>query len=286
MLKSTFCHVPGIGIQQEQRLWSSGVLSWEEISRVEKNGLSGQTVRSLASHIDESFQRLERNDPGYFTEMLPSNQIWRVFPDFRHSIAYLDIETTGLGYGDSITTISVYDGRSVYCYIRGHNLEDFLKDIRKYSLIVTYNGKCFDVPFIEKAFNTKLHQAHIDLRYVLSSLGHRGGLKACEKRFGLDRKELENVDGFLAVLLWREYQRNRNQKALETLLAYNIQDVVNLETLLVRAYNLNLIPTPFSETYRLQEPVTPHIPFAADRETIERISHRTSWRGGGFRRWR
>jgi uncharacterized protein YprB with RNaseH-like and TPR domain len=286
MLKSTFCHVPGIGIQQEQRLWSSGVHSWEEINRIEKAGLSSQTARSITQHIDESFQRLERNDPGYFTDMLPSNQIWRVFPNFRQSIAYLDIETTGLGYGDNITTIAVYDGKSVYCYVRGQNLEDFSKDIHNYSLLVTYNGKCFDVPFIERAFNTRLNQAHIDLRYVLSNLGYKGGLKVCEKKLGLDRKELEDVDGFLAVLLWRDYQRSRNPKSLETLLAYNIQDVVNLETLLVLAYNLNLLPTPFSETHRLQEPVAPHIPFAADRETIERLNRQTSWRGGGFRRWR
>lgn len=286
MLKSTFCHIPGIGIQQEQRLWSSGICSWEEINQAQKAGLSVNTTSSITSHIEESFQRLERNDPGYFIDMLPSNQSWRVFPDFRHSIAYLDIETTGLGYGDNITTIAVYDGESVYCYVRGQNLEDFLKDIRRYSLIVTYNGKCFDVPFIEKVFHTQLDHAHIDLRYVLSSLGYSGGLKACEKSFGVDRKELDNVDGFLAVLLWREYQRSKNQKALETLLAYNIQDVVNLETLLVRAYNLNLKRTPFSEIHRLQEPTAPYIPFAADREIIDSLSGQTSWRGGGFRRWR
>jgi hypothetical protein len=34
---------------------------------------------------------------------------------------------------------------------------------------------------------------------------------------------LIDVDGFFAVLLWWDFKRNKNQKALETLLAYNIR---------------------------------------------------------------
>jgi len=286
MLKSTFCHVPGVGTEQERRLWSAGIHSWEDIHRAQGVALPRRVSRSLVSHIDESFQRLEGNDPTYFLDLLPSNQSWRIFPDFRRSIAYLDIETTGLGYSDSITTIALYDGQSVHCYVRGQNLEDFRRDIGNYSLLVTYNGKCFDVPFIEKGLHLRLDQAHIDLRYVLSNLGYTGGLKACEKRLGLDRQELEDVDGFMAVLLWREYQRSGNPKALETLLAYNIQDVVNLETLLVLAYNLNLRTTPFSEVRRLSHPSSPDIPYVADRDIIDSLSGQTAWRSRGFRRWR
>ena len=46
---------------------------------------------------------------------------------------------------------------------------------------------------------------------------------------GLDRGYLEGVDGYFAVLLWREYELYHDQEALETLLAYNIADTVNLE---------------------------------------------------------
>ncbi|MFN2456300.1 MAG: ribonuclease H-like domain-containing protein, partial [Pyrinomonadaceae bacterium] len=99
-------------------------------------------------------------------ELLASNQHWRLFPEFRASIAYLDIETTGLGYGDSITTIAIYDGKSVRHYVKNQNLERFKKDIKEYSLIVTYNGKCFDVPFIESHFQIKINQVHLDLTVV------------------------------------------------------------------------------------------------------------------------
>ena len=87
--------------------------------------------------------------------------------------------------------------------------------------------------------------------HVLRSLGITGGLKGCEKKLGIDRKELDGVDGYFAVLLWREYLKSGNRAALDTLLAYNIEDVVNLETLMVIAYNMNLDATPFSGELRL-----------------------------------
>jgi uncharacterized protein YprB with RNaseH-like and TPR domain len=96
----------------------------------------------------------------------------------------------------------------------------------------------------------------------------------CEKALGLDRGDLDGVDGFFAVLLWREFQQTGNIKALETLLAYNIEDVVNLETLMVLAYNMKLKDTPFSRTHALSMPKIPDIPFKPDRSTIERIRQR------------
>ena len=75
----------------------------------------------------------------------------------------------------------------------------------------------------------------------------------------------------MAVGLWEEYLRNGNVKALETLLAYNIQDVVNLETLMILAYNLKLKETPFTETHLLETPLAPACSFRADLETIEKV---------------
>ena len=195
-----------------------------------------------------------------------------MLPEFRDSTVYLDIETTGLKmWGFEITTISLYDGNSIFWYVKDQNLNDFIHDIQKYKVIVTYNGKSFDIPFIESHFGTNLTQAHIDLRYILASLGYRGGLKGCEKQLGIDRGDLNNVDGYFAVLLWYDFLQNRNQKALETLLAYNIEDTVNLETLMVLAYNMKLKGTPFFQTHQLPEPTHPNIPFEADRQTIDRI---------------
>lgn len=246
MLKQTFCHLPGVSSRLERELWTMGVHSWEDLAEAEEAQLTWARRQMLQQHLAESKSRLDCGDAGFFASSLPSKEVWRIFPDFRGSLAYFDIETTGLsGTSDHITTIALYDGRRVRHYVYGQNLQEFVRDIREYHVIVTYNGKCFDVPFIRSFLGVDLDQAHIDLRYVLRSLGYSGGLKGCERQLGISRGDLEDVDGFFAVVLWNDYQRHQNAKTLETLLAYNIQDVLNLEALLVMAYNAKLRDTPF-----------------------------------------
>lgn len=277
MLKNTFCHFPGIGLSTERRLWDFGIQCWEDLFSADTVNLSWKRRDLLADHVKESLEHFEKSNSRYFAELLPSDQQWRLFPDFRDGVAYLDIETTGLSDNDQITTISVYDGESIFTYVQGQNLNRFKEDIKKYSVIVTYNGKCFDIPFLQRHFKITINQAHIDLRFVLRSLGYRGGLKECERRLGIDRGDLIGVDGFFAVLLWDDFKTNKNQKALETLLAYNIQDVVSLETLMTIAFNKKLKDTPFEHIRRLARPSPPPIPFKADLKTISKIKKQFSY---------
>jgi hypothetical protein len=90
----------------------------------------------------------------------------------------------------------------------------------------------------------------------------------------MDRGELSDIDGFFAVLLWDEYQRTGDQKALDTLLAYNIQDTVTLENLMVTAFNLKLKETPFYETHLIEESLLPANPLRVDMETVDKIKNR------------
>jgi uncharacterized protein len=277
MIRNTFCHVPGIGLHTEQALWDAGLLSWDDIlsGSPASTSVKPGRLRSLRHHLAQSETSLAAGDSRYFDALLPSHQAWRFFPDFRPSVAYLDIETTGMGSdADHITTIALYDGESTRCYIHGRNLERFEDDIQRYKVLVTYNGKTFDLPFIRRDRRIPMDQAHIDLRYVLKSLGYRGGLKGCERQLGIHRDDLEGVDGLFAVWLWDEFKRNRNEKALETLLAYNVMDVVNLETLMVIAYNEKLRSTPFEASHALPIPERPDLPYEPHRPTIERIRDR------------
>jgi len=271
MLENTFLHAPGIGVKTEQRLWDSGVRNWHDFAGDGVARLSPSRTDAVSASLRESSHHVTAGDPRYFSERLPANQHWRFFPEFRGSTVYLDIETTGLSpWNSEITTIALYNGQSILYYVNGQNLDDFLSEIHRYSVIISYNGRSFDVPFIESYFRTTLGQAHIDLRYVLASLGYTGGLKACEAQLGLGRGDLAGIDGYFAVLLWYDYVRNDNARALETLLAYNIQDTVNLERLMVMAYNMKISDTPFYQD-RLPEPVLPLIPCHADMRTVNRI---------------
>lgn len=272
MLKNSFQHLPGVGGILEKRLWDKGITDWEALLNPRSSHEGGRRIEALRGHIVESFQHI--GDPRYFADRMPPALHWRFFPEFRERTAYVDIETTGtggVGWGDEITTIALYDGHTVKSYVQGENLDRFPEDMEAYDLLVTYNGKTFDGPFIESYFRTTLTQAHIDLRYVLKSLGYGGGLKSCEKALGIDRGELEGVDGYLAVLLWNEYRNTGNKKALESLLAYNMADAVNLERLMVLAYNMKIAETPFDKTHAIEIPVEPEIPFFAHGEILRKV---------------
>jgi uncharacterized protein YprB with RNaseH-like and TPR domain len=284
LLQNTFCHVSGIGPKTEGRLWAQGVLDWNAAlcdlaGILPACKLSAAKAARMQAAILTSLARLRAGDARYFSQSLPSHQCWRLFPEFRHSVAYVDIETTGLGGpSDYITTIALYDGGAIYTYVQGQNLDQFARDIAQYKLLVTFNGKTFDVPFIRNDLGIEMPHAHIDLRYVLATLGYRGGLKKCERTLGIDRGELVDVDGYFAVLLWKDYHGRGNQRALETLLAYNVLDVVNLERLMVLAYNQKLLGTPFEASHPLPTPEPPANPFHPDMETVYRLKLAYSYR--------
>jgi uncharacterized protein YprB with RNaseH-like and TPR domain len=272
MLKNTFIHLPAVGPKTERRLWSDGVLSWDDVlrDRVPRT----RSLDRLAAELARSEEEYARGNGEYFAERLPGPEMWRLYADFRHSAAYVDIETTGgMVADDHITTVRTYE--------YGVNLADFARDIGEYKLLVTFNGKCFDAPIIERSFGMSLPRAHLDLRFLFRSLGLQGGLKRIEKAYGLDRREAEGLDGFFAVLLWRDYVDNGNPKALETLLAYNVYDVLGLETLAVHAFNESLARTPFAGEHALPLPVEPPNPYVADPATVERIRRRYGLFGDG-----
>jgi uncharacterized protein YprB with RNaseH-like and TPR domain len=275
VLTRTFCHVPGIGPGFEQRLWSQGIHTWEDALRAELPGARGSALRET---IGESVERLERGDVRHFGGCLAAREQWRLFAQFRGRAAYLDIETTGLGAPDDvITTIALYDGTRVRHYVRGQNLDEFADDVAAIELLITYNGRSFDLPFLRRALGLRLDQAHIDLMHLLRGLGYRGGLKSIERQLGLERTDMADIDGFFAVVLWHEYRRTREPRVLETLLAYNVQDVINLEPLMVFAFNRKLGETPFEPALRLPTPRVAPNPFRAHRDVVERLRSSASW---------
>ena len=247
MLRSCFIHLPGIGPGFECKLRDAGIADWDA-------ALAGRLpcgpakAAVLRAGIEESQRRLAAGDACWFGGALAPAEQWRLFPHFRHQAAYVDIETTGFSWPEAhITTIALFDGTSVRTYVQGENLEAFADDILPYKLLVTWNGRGFDAPFLRRTLNIPLDKgdmAHLDLLPVFRSLGLRGGLKKVEKALGLDRGDLDGVDGLMAVRLWLEYEKSGNPRALETLISYNVADVLSLEILAEYAL-AHKIGTPF-----------------------------------------
>lgn len=272
MLINSFCHIDGIGLKKETKLWEKGILNWEEALRADEFSefCTQKEYQKFRNSLELSCRKYEEKSVDYFFNAIPRSQHWRFFREFRDDMAFLDIETTGLTKYDSITVISIYHRGKLGVYVKEINFDDFLKDIKKPRILVTFNGNKFDIPFIENYFGIKIYQNRIDLRFVLSNLGFGGGLKKCEKILGIEREGLEEIDGNIAVMLWNEYKYKRNIKALKTLIAYNVTDTVNLEKLAVIAYNENVRRTEGKFGY-LEAPERKAPPFFPNKTLVRRI---------------
>ncbi len=233
MLRHTFIHGHGIGPQTEENLWRSGAYTWEDFLDLHGMGrIRGARLDRLVPLIRDSQTALGKRAIEFFSHRLPSGEQWRLYPDFADQAAFIDIETTGLEPGyDAVTVIGLYDHERFRVFIRGKNLREFPRVVARYPLVVSYNGAQFDLPFLRATFPSFRPRAHLDLRYPLARLGYTGGLKGVERKAGIRRpRSVRELDGFDAVILWHEYQRGR-RSALDRLIAYTRQDVLNLAPL-------------------------------------------------------
>jgi len=237
MLTATFSCFDGLSESGEFRLWQQGVLSWSDFESGENFKLSPRKTESIRQQIPGARVALEAGIADWFLNRLNSRAKVRVYPHFRDGIRFLDIETTGLGPAAEVTTIAIYSGKRLSVFVEGINLHEFPKILKGAELLVTFNGQRFDLPILRKRFKMGLGLPHLDLLPVAKANGYHGGLKACEKKMKLKRQVGDDLDGREAVRLWKRYQNFNDLEALRLLLAYNCQDALSLERILMRLYN-------------------------------------------------
>lgn len=152
--------------------------------------------------------------------------------------AYLDIETTGLTpYGCEITVVGIYlcngdDTEFVQFVGRDVTADGILEALSGVKILYTYNGSRFDLPFIHSKLGINLAElfTHDDLMYHCWRKNLFGGMKAVERQLGVPRK-LPDMNGYETVRLWWKYVDSFDLDALNMLLEYNKEDVLNLKTL-------------------------------------------------------
>ncbi len=224
-LQNTFLLFPGIGEKTETKLWKKGVNTWDGLT----SELSGKRLSKAEKILPKARKNLEVGNTHFFDSQLPGSENWRLYRDFDDTTCFFDIETTGLSPENSVvTTVSFHQGGETTTLVRDRDLtkENIQNQVFDSNLLVTFNGKRFDVPFLEQRFDMDIDTPHLDLMYPCRSLDLTGGLKKIEKELGVTR-ELEDLDGREAIRLWKQYQRG-DQQALEKLVKYNRYDAVNL----------------------------------------------------------
>ncbi len=243
MLKRSFVHLEGIGPVRERKLWGQGVRHWDQLEAQVETVFRADKWEATRAELMHSRAALERNDLHYFYKRLPREQLWRILPGNFEEVSYLDIETTGLGMpptSHSTTITFVHRGEVLQEHVprlKGLLVRKVASECR---ILCTFFGEVFDVPFLRSEFDVPFEVAHIDLCFWLKRLGFKGGLKRIQKEFSdIPARQSLDIDGFDAVRLW-DLHLGGMSGALETLLAYNAEDTVVLEPLLIKAYNLQI----------------------------------------------
>ncbi|MFC1723057.1 ribonuclease H-like domain-containing protein [Nanoarchaeota archaeon] len=233
MIRNSFCFLERIGLRSEQNLWSQGIYDWSSFIHSQKiKGLSPIRKNFFERQLKKAQKHLFDYDSSFFTDF-PTSEVWRLYDYFRDDCLFVDIETTGY-YGD-ISVLGFYDGNQTMTLVKGSSLcKRNIKDIiSRYKLLISFNGLSFDIPVIRRAFSLSPNIPHLDLRFALSRLGYDGGLKAIEKILGIQRNS--EITGADAVSLWHE-AKNGDEDALNLLVQYNEEDIVNLQPLADFAY--------------------------------------------------
>jgi len=152
--------------------------------------------------------------------------------------AYLDIETTGLNpVYNEITIVGIFiinetQEKCVQLIGEKINGDSILGALEGVDHLYTYNGRRFDLPFINTRHGVNLESQfkHCDLMHYCWRNNLYGGLKNVERCLGIERN-LKDVNGLEAIRLWWRYINDYDRTALNTLLEYNREDIMNLRVL-------------------------------------------------------
>lgn len=237
MLYRTFLHLPGCGEQGERYLWQQGIEDWWDLLAARSlHGFSPWRLKQAKTVLQQSIALKE--DLVAMGNLIPKRHHWRLYKRFKERALFLDIETNGLSRQQSAITVIGLAKKGIYrAFVAHENLEEALPIINSSSMIITFGGAQFDLPFLQAKYPwLSPPPIHLDLCPLLRRLGLKGGLKRIEKALGLARpEEVAQMDGYQAVLLWKKWRKGKT-KALEKLLKYNREDVLNLMYLADIAY--------------------------------------------------
>lgn len=180
--------------------------------------------------------------------------------------AFLDTETTGLAGGSGTLAFLVGVGAITpggfvlkQYFVRqpaeeASLLSALAADLASFDVLVTYNGKAFDVPLLETRFLMNRQKApfprlqHVDLLFGARRLW-RLKLESCrlqdlERRI-LGYERVDDVGGAFIPNLYFDFLRRRDARPLEPVFFHNALDILSLACLTA------VVPQAFREPARL-----------------------------------
>lgn len=181
--------------------------------------------------------------------------------------AFIDTETTGLAGGSGTFAFLIGGGGITergfelkQWFMRDHSeepsaLEAFARWLEQFDVLVTYNGRAFDVPLLETRYRLSRMKPpferlrHVDLLYGARRLW-RLALESCrlveleQRILGVER--VGDVGGALIPNLYFEFLRTKNARPLLPVFSHNALDILSLACLTA------IVPSAFREPERLK----------------------------------
>ncbi|RMF61470.1 MAG: hypothetical protein D6748_01590 [Calditrichaeota bacterium] len=181
---------------------------------------------------------------------------------------FIDTETTGLagGTGTYAFLIGIGHLELDHVVVRQYVLPDFQHEwlmlklvegaLQGYELIVTFNGKSFDVPLLKNRYilnrmDSILEEIpHLDILHAARRIW-KDHLPSCNlqtlESYVLNNNRIEDIPGSLIPQIYFEFIRKRDALMLRDVLEHNFHDIVNLALLTIHMAAIGEDPVQYLE---------------------------------------
>lgn len=232
LIDRSLCQLRGISRVEERRYHEAEIADVDALLRY----LALHGSMSLLKRVEPQVIRFRKAQVlgmmDVMVNMFPVGTRARVVSDRLEKTLFFDIETDGVAPPRAHVTLIASSMNGVErVFVRGVDLLEFLELWNKAEVIVSFNGKHFDVPILMREFGLSRIPAHVDLLDEARHYGLKGGLKAIEGRIGFRREENDCCNGLEAVEFWRRCRDEGNVESLTALMRYNLDDVRSLVAL-------------------------------------------------------
>lgn len=230
--------IPGVGPVNEERLRKQGLTSIGDLC---KHPRWGRRARRLMELIGEGrvreLQALGAKDWDWLSYFMPED------------LAFLDIETTGLWFSQPLFLIGILYYRDGHLFINQFFARHYREEkavlaaadetLKNFKIIVSYNGKRFDVPYIcGRSVEHRLfyNYPHHQLDMLYHARRHFAGkLPNCRlltlEEHLLDFRREGDIPGHLIPETYHRFVQRQDAGIIEPVIGHNRLDLIAMARL-------------------------------------------------------